>query len=405
VSALNGLRVIDCATLFAGPTASLLLGDFGADVIKIEHPEKGDPVRNHGYKKAEQSLWWTYLSRNKKSVALDLGTHAGAELLKKLALQTDVLIENFRPGTMEKWGIGPDVLLEINPRLVIARVTGFGQEGPYKSRAGFGTLAEAMSGFAELTGTPDGPPTLPAFGLADAIAGIATAQAIMTALFAMNNPRSESYGKGQVIDTSLIEPIMATLGPQALIFDQLQIKQKRTGNRTANNAPRNTYKTRDGKWVAISTSAPSIAARVMTLVGHPEVINEPWFQEGRTRVAHADELDAYIGTWIAERNCNEVIAAFTEAQAAVAPIYDIEDVINDPQIQARETLTRVEDPNLGTVLMQNVIYKLSGTPGEIRFTGRPKGEDTREILTDLLQLSSTEIKNLHDQKVIFDARA
>lgn len=338
-------------------------------------------------------------------MALDLGTHSGAELLKKLALQTDVLIENFRPGTLEKWGIGPDVLLEINPRLVIARVTGFGQEGPYKSRAGFGTLAEAMSGFAELTGTPDGPPTLPAFGLADAIAGIATAQAIMTALFAMNNPRSESYGKGQVIDTSLIEPIMATLGPQALIFDQLQIKQKRTGNRTANNAPRNTYKTRDGKWVAISTSAPSIAARVMTLVGHPEVINEPWFQEGRTRVAHADELDAYIGAWIAERDCNEVIAAFTEAQAAVAPIYDIEDVINDPQIQARETLTRVEDPNLGTVLMQNVIYKLSGTPGEIRFTGRPKGEDTREILTDLLQLSSTEIKNLHDQKVIFDARA
>ena len=405
MSALAGLRVLDCATLFAGPTASLLLGDFGADVIKIEHPEKGDPVRNHGYKKEEQSLWWTYLSRNKKSVALDLGTHSGAELLKKLALQTDVLIENFRPGTLEKWGIGPEVLLEINPRLVIARVTGFGQEGPYKSRAGFGTLAEAMSGFAELTGTPDGPPTLPAFGLADAIAGIATAQAIMTALFAMNNPRSESYGKGQVIDTSLIEPIMATLGPQALIFDQLQIKQKRTGNRTANNAPRNTYKTRDGKWVAISTSAPSIAARVMTLVGHPEVINEPWFQEGRTRVAHADELDAYIGAWIAERDCNEVIAAFTEAQAAVAPIYDIEDVVNDPQIQARETLTRVEDPNLGTVLMQNVIYKLSGTPGEIRFTGRPKGEDTREILTDLLQLSSTEIKNLHDQKVIFDARA
>lgn len=405
MSALAGLRVLDCATLFAGPTASLLLGDFGADVIKIEHPEKGDPVRNHGYKKSEHSLWWMYLSRNKRSVAIDLGTQAGAELLKKLVAQTDVLIENFRPGTLEKWGIGPEVLLDINPRLVISRVTGFGQEGPYKSRAGFGTLAEAMSGFAELTGTPDGPPTLPAFGLADAIAGIATAQAIMVALFAMNNPRSESYGKGQVIDTSLIEPIMATLGPQALMFDQLQIKQKRTGNRTANNAPRNTYQTRDGKWVAISTSAPSIAARVMTLVGHPEVIDEPWFQEGRTRVAHADELDAYIGAWIAERDCNEVITAFTEAQAAVAPIYDIEDVVNDPQIQARETLTRVEDPNLGSVLMQNVIYKLSGTPGEIRFTGRPKGEDTREILTDLLQLSSIEVKKLHDQKVIFDARA
>jgi len=405
MSALNGLRVIDCATLFAGPTASLMLGDFGADVIKIEHPEKGDPVRNHGYKKAEQSLWWTYLSRNKRSVAIDLGTKSGSDLLRGLITQTDVFIENFRPGTLERWGLGPDNLHQINPRLVIARVTGFGQEGPYSARAGFGTLAEAMSGFAALTGTPDGPPTLPAFGLADAVAGIATAQAIMTALFAMNNPHSNSFGKGQVIDTSLIEPIMATLGPQALIFDQLNVKQKRTGNRTENNAPPNTYKTRDGKWVAISASAPSIAVRVMTLVGHPEVINEPWFQDGRTRVAHADELDSYIGDWISERDCDEVVAAFTEALAAVAPIYDIEDVVNDPQIQARETLIRVEDPNLGNVLMQNVIYKLSGTPGEIRFTGRPKGEDTREILTDLLQLSSIEIQNLHNQKVIFDARA
>lgn len=405
MSALNGLRVIDCATLFAGPTAALMLGDFGADVIKIEHPEKGDPVRNHGYKKAEQSLWWTYLSRNKRSVAIDLGTKSGSDLLRGLITQTDVFVENFRPGTLERWGLGPDILHQINPRLVIARVTGFGQEGPYSARAGFGTLAEAMSGFAALTGTPDGPPTLPAFGLADAVAGIATAQAIMTALFAMNNPHSKSFGKGQVIDTSLIEPIMATLGPQALIFDQLNVKQTRTGNRTENNAPRNTYKTRDGKWVAISASAPSIAVRVMTLVGHPEVINEPWFQDGRTRVAHADELDSYIGDWISERDCDEVVAAFTEAQAAVAPIYDIEDVVNDPQIQARETLIRVEDPNLGNVLMQNVIYRLSGTPGEIRFTGRPKGEDTREILTDLLQLSSIEIQNLHNQKVIFDARA
>lgn len=405
MSALSGLRVLDCATLFAGPTASLLLGDFGADVIKIEHPQKGDPVRNHGYKKSEQSLWWTYLSRNKRCLAIDLGTKIGAEILKKLAAEVDVIIENFRPGTLEKWGIGPEVLQEINPRLVLARVTGFGQYGPYKSRAGFGTLAEAMSGFADLTGTPDGPPTLPAFGLADAIAGIATAQAIMTALFAMNNPRSESFGRGQIIDTSLIEPIMTTLGPQALVFDQLKIKQQRTGNRTENNAPRNTYKTKDGKWVAVSTSAPSIAARVMTLVGHPEVIKEPWFQDGRGRVAHADELDAYIGDWISQRDCSDVIAAFTEAEAAVAPIYDVEDLINDPQIQARETLIRVADPNLGSVLMQNVIYKLSATPGEIRFTGRSKGEDTREILTDLLELSAREIEDLHNQKVVFDARA
>ncbi len=403
--ALAGLRVIDCATLFAGPTASLLLGDFGAEVIKIEHPESGDPVRNHGYKKDGKSLWWTYLSRNKKTVALNLSNPKGAEVFKKLITETDVLIENFRPGTLEKWGLSPEELHQINPKLIIARVTGFGQIGPYARRPGFGTLAEAMSGFAALTGTPDGPPTLPAFGLADAIAGITTAQAIMTALFALNNPKSESFGRGQVIDTSLIEPIMATLGPQALIYNQLQIKQKRTGNRTENNAPRNTYKTRDGKWLAISTSAPSIAARVMHLVGHPEVMYEPCVQEARSRVAHADELDSYINEWINQRDCEEVIRAFTEAEAAVAPIYDIEDIIKDPQIQYRNTLTQVTDPELGDVVMQNVLYRLSGTPGEISFTGRAKGADTRDTLHKLAGLSTEEILELHNQGVIFDASA
>ncbi len=405
MAALSGLRVLDCATLFAGPTASLMLGDFGADVIKIEHPEKGDPVRQHGFKKGEVSLWWLYLSRNKRSLALDLGKPRGAEIIKKLLIHSDVLIENFRPGTLEKWGLAPEVLFEINPRLVIARVTGFGQSGPYRSRPGFGTLAEAMSGFADLTGLPEGPPTLPAFGLADAIAGIATAQAIMTALFALNNSNSENFGKGQVIDTSLIEPIMATLGPQALIFDQIGVKQQRMGNRTANNAPRNTYQTRDKKWVAISTSAPSIAARVMTLVGHPEVIEESWFNEGRTRVEHADELDLYVSEWISQRDCSEVISAFNEAEAAVAPIYDIEDIISDPQIKARDTITQVEDDYLGIVRMQNVMYKLSKTPGEIRFTGRPKGADSRTILTELLAFPEAKILDLHKENVIFDARA
>ncbi len=405
MSALAGLRVIDCATLFAGPTAALLLGDFGAEVIKIEHPEAGDPVRNHGYKKDGKSLWWTYLSRNKKTVALNLSNPKGAAVFKKMIADTDVLIENFRPGTLEKWGLSPDELHQINPKLIIARITGFGQTGPYARRPGFGTLAEAMSGFAALTGTPEGPPTLPAFGLADAIAGITTAQAIMTALFAMNNPRSESFGRGQTIDTSLLEPIMSTLGPQALIYDQLEIKQKRTGNRTENNAPRNTYRTRDGKWLAISTSAPSIAARVMHLVGHPEVIDEPWFQEARSRVAHADELDSYINEWINQRDCDEVIKAFTEAEAAVAPIYDIEDIINDPQIQFRNTLTQVNDPELGEVIMQNVLYRLSATPGKISFTGQAKGADTRDTLHKLAGLTIEEIQALHNQGVVFDANA
>ena len=400
MSALAGLRVIDCSTLFAGPTASMLLGDFGADVIKIEHPEFGDPVRNHGYKKDGISLWWTYISRNKKSLALDLGTREGAQILLDLAAKSDVIIENFRPGTLERWGIGPAELFKVNPKLVVARVTGFGQRGPYKDRPGFGTLAEAMSGFAALTGTPDGPPTLPAFGLADAIAGITVSQAIMTALFALNNPKSDSYNRGQVIDASLIEPIMMTLGPQALIYDQLAIKQKRTGNRTENNAPRNTYRSSDGKWLAISTSSPSIAERVMHLIGHPEVIEEPWFQEARGRVAHADLLDGYLNQWIGARTAEQVISAFTEAQAAVAPIYDIEDILNDPQINDRNVIIHAQDPALGIIRMQNVIYHLSETPGMIRWTGRPLGADTEKILSEELNMTQSTIEDLATKGVI-----
>ena len=400
MTALAGLRVIDCSTLFAGPTASLLLGDFGAEVIKIEHPELGDPVRNHGYKKDGQSLWWTYISRNKKSLALDLGIKEGAGILLDLASKSDVLIENFRPGTLERWGIGPAELFKVNPKLIIARVTGFGQSGPYKDRPGFGTLAEAMSGFAALTGSPDGPPTLPAFGLADSIAGITTAQAIMTALFALNNPKSDSYGRGQVIDTSLLEPIMMTLGPQSLIYDQLSIKQKRTGNRTENNAPRNIYRSSDGKWLAISTSSPSIAERVMRLVGHPEVIDEPWFKEARGRVERADLLDGFLNEWIGIRTAKEVIDEFTRAQAAVAPIYDIEDILEDPQVNARNVIVHVQDPLLGLVRMQNVIYHLSETPGEIQWTGRQLGADTSRILSSTLGMPQIRIDELASKGVI-----
>ena len=221
MSALAGLRVIDAATLFAGPTAATMLADFGADVIKIEHPTKGDPVRGHGYSKDGQSLWWANIGRNKSTLALNLGSAEGAQVFLNLIEQSDVLIENFRPGTLERWGIGPEQLHERNPKLIIARVTGFGQFGPYAHRAGFGTLAESMSGFATMTGEADGPPTLPPFALADGISALAISQAIMFALFAQNNPDSEGFGKGQVIDLAIIEPILAILGPHATVYDQL----------------------------------------------------------------------------------------------------------------------------------------------------------------------------------------
>lgn len=400
MSALQGLRVIDAATLFAGPTAATMLADFGAYVVKIEHPIKGDPVRGHGYSKDGHSLWWANIARNKHTLALNLGDPEGAELLLDLIENTDVFIENFRPGTLERWGIGPEELLKRNPRLIIARVTGFGQFGPYSNRAGFGTLAESMSGFASMTGEPGGAPTLPPFGLADGISALAISQAIMFALFAQKNPESETFGKGQIIDLAIIEPILAILGPHATVYDQLGVIQPRTGNRSNNNSPRNTYITKDGKWLAVSTSAQSIAERVMELVGHPEVISEPWFSSGSTRAQHAELLDKYVGDWIKDKDSAEVILAFEQAQAAVAPIYDISDVINDPQFKALETITEVLDPELGSIKMQNVLYRMSGTPGEIKWTGRPKGADTRSILGGELNLSKEQIDTLIARGVI-----
>ena len=400
MSALAGLRVIDAATLLAGPTAATMLADFGADVIKIEHPTKGDPVRGHGYSKDGQSLWWANIGRNKSTLALNLGNAQGAEIFLDLIEQSDVLIENFRPGTLERWGIGPEQLHARNPRLIIARVTGFGQFGPYAHRAGFGTLAESMSGFATMTGEPDGPPTLPPFALADGIAALAISQAIMFALFAQKNPSSEGFDKGQVIDLAIIEPILAILGPHATVYDQLKIIPARTGNRSVNNSPRNTYLTLDNKWLAVSTSAQSIAERVMVLVGHPEVISEEWFSEGATRAQHADLLDEYVGSWISQRNADEVVREFETAEAAVAPIYNIADVMEDPQFQALQTIITVDDAVLGPIKMQNVLFRMDQTPGQVRWSGRTIGADTRAILSERLGMSQERVDSLLQEGVI-----
>ncbi|MCX5556924.1 CaiB/BaiF CoA-transferase family protein [Streptomyces sp. NBC_00038] len=375
---LTGLRVLDLATLFAGPLAATMLGDFGAEVVKIEHPAKPDPSRGHGPSKDGVGLWWKLLGRNKRTITLDLSKPGGRDTLLRLAATADVVIENFRPGTLEKWDLGWAELSAVNPRLVLARVTGFGQFGPYAHRPGFGTLAEAMSGFAAITGEPDAPPTLPPFGLADSIAGLATAYAVMTALTAR-----ERTGEGQVVDMAIIEPILTVLGPQPLWYDQLGHVQPRTGNRSANNAPRNTYRTADGSWVAVSTSAQSIAERLMRLVGRPELIDEPWFATGADRARHADVLDEAVGAWIADRTRAEVLEAFEKAEAAVAPIQDVRDVMTDPQYEALDTITTVQDPELGPLRMQNVLFRLSSTPGAIHWAGRPHGADTDTVLGEL----------------------
>ena len=392
---LQGVRVLDLATIYAGPFAAMLLGDYGAEVIKVEHP-KGDPMRGHGHSKDGVGLWWKMVSRNKRAITLDLSRPQGQELLLGLAERSDVIVENFRPGVMERWNLGYERLRAGHPGLVMLRTTGFGQFGPYSRRPAFGTLAESLTGFAHLTGQPDGPPTLPPFGLADGIAGLAGAVAVMMALY----HRDARGRQGQVIDLAIVEPILMVLGAQPIVYDQLGIVLRRMGNRSGNNAPRNTYRTRDGKWVAISTSADTVAQRTMRLVGHPEVIEEPWFRTGAERAEHADELDEMVGGWIAQRDLDEVLRAFEKASAAIAPIYDTREIMADPQFKALGTFIEVADDELGNMRMQNVAFRMSDTPGEVKFPGRRLGQDNRQVYSELLDLDDARLNELSMAGVI-----
>ena len=395
---LAGLRVIDAATLFAGPMAATLLGDFGAEVIKVEHPH-GDSLRNLGWKKDGVSLWWAVVNRNKQAVTLKLSHDLGRDALLRLTDEADVLIENFRPGTMERWGLGWDVIHERNPRLVMVRVTGFGQTGPYRERAGFGTLAESMSGFAHINGHPDGPPTLPPFALADGITGLSGAFLTMAALRA----RDLTGGPGQMIDLSIYEPIFWILGPQAAVYDQLGMVQGRTGNRAPFTAPRNAYRSRDGVWLGLSASSQSTAERTVRLVGRPDMIEQDWFADHAGRLRHQDELDEAIGAWVGGRDAAEVVARFGEAGAAIAPILDIAGIFEDPQYIHNETVTAVEDPVLGPVRMQNLIGRLSATPGRVRTTGPSLGEHNAEILGGLIGCGEAEMRRMAEEGVISSA--
>ena len=392
---LTGLRVLDLGTVYAAPITAMLLGDWGADVIKVEHP-RGDPARAHGHTKEGHGLWWKVIARNKRTITLNFSTPDGQDILRRLVAQADVVIENFRPGVLEKWELGPDELQKINPALVVLRVTGFGQTGPYAKRRAFGTLAEAMSGLAHQTGEETGPPTLPPFGLADGVAGLTGAYAVMLALY----HRDANNGAGQVIDLSLLEPLVGILGPGPSVYDQLGIISGRHGNRSSNNAPRNAYLTRDGRWVAISASATSIAERVMHLVGRPDIAEQSWFHKAGERVKHADMIDAPVAEWIEARDYEEVSAAFQAAGAALAPVYDIEQLMNDPHVQEREVITTIDDEDLGPLKMQNLIFRMGGTPGAIRHGGRKLGQDTDSVLDDLLGISGDKLDELRSSGVV-----
>lgn len=391
---LEGVRVIDIGTLFAGPWIATYMADFGADVIKIEHP-RGDSLRNFASQKDGVSLWWKLASRNKKSITCNISSPEGQEILRKLCESADVLVENFRPGTMERWGLSWESLHAMNPKLILARTSGFGQKGPYAQRPGFGTVAEAMSGFAHITGFPDGPPTLPPFALADGISALCGTYAVMMALY----HRDVHDAPGQEIDIAIYEPITMVLGPQPLEYDQLGYVQMRTGNAIPFAAPRNAYRCKDDRYVVISASAENIFKRVMRAVGREDLGDDPRMVTQAGRVEHMAELDDAIQRWIGGHTLEETIAHFEEHECALGPIYDVAQFMADPHVQARETITTVEDDELGPIKMQNVIPRLGGSPGAIRWAGPPMGKHTDEVLEGI-GYDAPAISALRDKGVI-----
>jgi crotonobetainyl-CoA:carnitine CoA-transferase CaiB-like acyl-CoA transferase len=392
---LEGVRVLDLSTVVAGPVIARNLGDFGAEVLKIEHPEHGDPSRALGYKVDGESLWWKTVNRNKLPITLNLGDPRGADLARALAARSDVLVESFRPGTLERWGLAPDALLEQNPGLVIVRVSGFGQTGPYAGRPGFGTLAESLSGFAGAHGEEGGPPQLPAIALADESAGVWGTMAALIALF-----HRERTGQGQIVDVSLHEPLFAMLGPLPALYDLTGREAARLGNRMPFTAPRGAYRTSDGKWLGLSGTSPAVAHRILAAIGHAELADDPRFATNDARLEHAEELDALIAEWVGRHTLDEALATFEAADAAAAPVYRMADVFTDPHFAARGTIARVPDEDLGAVAMADVVPRLSATPGRIRWTGQEKGAANEDVYRGLLGLGADELAELRADGVV-----
>lgn len=364
---LEGIRVLDLSRLMAGNMLTLQLADFGAEVIKVESAQ-GDTLRD--WRNDGKPLWWKVYGRNKKSVCLDLKREADRDRLLALVPQAHVLVESFRTGAMEKFGLGPEVLHARNPRLVIVRISGWGQTGPYASRPGFGTLVEAFSGFAAKNGFPDKPPALPNLGLADMIAGLSGAFATLAAVREVE----VHGGPGQVVDLSLLEPIVAILGPDAAIYQHTGQLPRRLGNRVETAAPRNAYRCADGQWMVMSGSTEKMARRILEAIGRGELVTDPRFSTNAARLANVDALDELIGAFVAQRSLAENLAHFEAHEVTVGPMLTVDRFAQDPHVRQREVLVDVPDKELGSILMHNVVPRLSRTPGRIRCPGPAIGE-------------------------------
>ena len=390
---LNGLRVIDLSRVVAGNMLTLQLADHGADVIKIEPLPAGDPLR--AWKENGYSAYWKVYARNKRSLGLNFRAKRAPGLLRELAARADVLVEGFRPGTLEEMGLAPAALHAENPHLIIVRVSGFGQTGPYAPRPGFGTLVEAMSGFSARNGFADREPVLPPLALADMIAGLYGAFATVTAVRA----RERREAPGQVIDLSLLEPIISILGPEAAAYTITRQIKPRAGSGSSLTSPRNVYQTRDGKWIALSGSVQAMAERVFRLVGREDMIHDPRFKDNSSRVKHRDEVDAVVGGWVATQTRDEVLKAFADAEVTAAPVYDIDDLIDDPHAVGRGIFEELPDADLGWVQMHAPVPRLSATPAGYRRPAPRIGEHTWEVLQELAFDAAT-IASLRDEHVV-----
>ncbi|MCW2238828.1 CaiB/BaiF CoA transferase family protein [Azospirillum canadense] len=386
--ALGDVRVLDISNFLAAPLCSMFLADFGADVVKIEQPGRGDEIRYWGHDKDGVGLYYKVVNRGKRSVTADLRTPLGVEIVKRLARDVDVVVENYRPGTLERWGLDYETLSAENPGLILVRVSGFGQTGPNSRRPGFGTLAEAYAGYAHISGHPDGPPLLPAFGLADSTTGLMAAYLTMVALH-----EQRRTGKGQVVDLAIYETLLTLLGPQVVDYDQLGIVQQRAGSRLPFTAPRNTYRTRDGHWVSMAGSAQSTFERICAALEAPELVQDPRFNENRVRLKNAAALDVELQKAIGRFDFADLQERFLHHQATVAPVNDIAAIFRDEHMAARQNIVALEDAELGGPLrMQNVVGKFSRTPGAIRSTGPRMGEHNREVLVGRLGIDAERLR-------------
>ena len=394
---LAGLRVIDAGTMIAGPLAGTLLADFGADVVKLELPGAGDAMRDWTPVKEGKSLWWKVIARNKRLITLSLSKPEGQALFKRLVEDVDVVIENYRPGTFERWGLGYDVLSKINPGIVLVRISGFGQTGPYASRGGYGTVAEAMSGVPSFTGFPDRPPTLPGFPMADSVAATFAAMSTMFAVYERDQGKS---GKGQETDVSLYEPLFRLVESQVIGFDQLGIVKQRQGNRIAEDSPRNTYETRDGQWIGISASSQKTFERLVEAMGMPELGTDPRFAGNAKRCENDAAPDKTMADWFIERDLEPIMSLFNQANVVAGPVFDIKDIFNDPHYQAREDIVAVPDDDFGTVRMQAAMPRFSRTPGMVKHAGRAMGTSNQAIYREQLGLGDDELERLQSGGVI-----